>query len=36
MSRHAPGYKGFVPAVQTATKAFEQGKGETERKTIIK
>jgi hypothetical protein len=36
MSRHAPGYRGFVPAVVTATKAFDQGKGEKERNTILK
>ncbi len=36
MSHHAPNYKGFVPAVKTATKAYEQGKGESARTTIIK
>jgi hypothetical protein len=35
-SDHAPKYQGFVPAVRTATKAFDHGKGKNVRNTILK
>eukprot|EP00828_Plagiopyla_frontata_P040052 TRINITY_DN5315_c0_g1_i5.p1 TRINITY_DN5315_c0_g1~~TRINITY_DN5315_c0_g1_i5.p1 ORF type:complete len:287 (-),score=46.61 TRINITY_DN5315_c0_g1_i5:33-833(-) len=34
--QHIPGYTGYVPAVKTATLAYEHGKGENPRQTFIK
>ncbi len=36
MTKHTPGYAGFIPGVKTYTPAFEQSKGEKSRETFLK
>jgi len=36
MSRHTPGYHGFIPNIKSTSSACEQSKGENTRDTFLK